>query len=140
MDQFSDARSVKTTTAAGLRNRFSMVSKCIHAGEIVVVTIREEISTHRESAALDAFHADLECGRLAGIIAENRTIFRRAETISGIHSARTGARSLDIWHVAAALESDCGTFASCADRQQTVASGCGLQLMPQEPIRGKNRA
>ena len=46
------------------------------------------------------------------------------------HSGATGTRSLDLWHVAAALESGCTAFASYDARQRKVAAGCALNLVP----------
>lgn len=97
---------------------------------------RGEITPKQEALALEAFHVDIEAGRFCPAPAENRTIFRRAEVISSMHSARTGARSLDIWHVAAALESGCDSFVSYDTRQRTVAKDCGLKLLPPEPVPG----
>jgi predicted nucleic acid-binding protein len=50
--------------------------------------------------------------------------------LSAEYSGDLGSRSLDLLHVAAALEAGCRTFASFDVRQRRVAESCGLALIP----------
>ena len=57
-------------------------------------------------------------------------MFHRAEGLSAKYAAETGARSLDILHVAAAVELDADAFASFDERQRAMARKAGLKLLP----------
>lgn len=91
---------------------------------------RGEITKEQESAAIRAFHSDVDAGRFERIPCTPSDIFLRAEQLSAKYSGETGSRSLDLWHVAAALETGCSTFASYDIRQRTIAAGCGLEMIP----------
>ena len=91
---------------------------------------RGEITKEQESAAIRAFHTDVDAGRFERISCNPGDIFLRAEQLSAKYSGETGSRSLDLWHVAAALETGCSAFASYDIRQRKVATGCGLEMIP----------
>lgn len=57
-------------------------------------------------------------------------VFRRTEFLSAEYSGDMGSRSLDLLHVAAALEAGCRAFASFDVRQRKVAESYGLALIP----------
>ena len=91
---------------------------------------RGEITQAQETAAIRTFRSDVVAGRFQLIPCELAAIFIRAEELSAQHSAELGTRSLDLWHVAAALESACTTFASYDKRQRQVAERSGLKVLP----------
>lgn len=79
---------------------------------------------------LQAIESDLAKGVLVRARYDLASVYEKAEAISAKHAASTLARSADIWHVAAALQSDCTTFASFDERQRKVAALCRLQVIP----------
>jgi predicted nucleic acid-binding protein len=91
---------------------------------------RGEITKTQESAANRAFLSDIESGVLTTCEYDLREVFLLAERLSAKHSANLGSRSLDLLHVAAALESGATHFASLDTRQRKVASSSGLKLLP----------
>jgi predicted nucleic acid-binding protein len=91
---------------------------------------RGEITKAQESAAIRAFFTDVDVGRFERISCDPRDVFLRAERLSAKYSGDTGSRSLDLWHVAAALEAGCSAFASYDARQREVAALCGLEVIP----------
>jgi len=91
---------------------------------------RGEITRTQETAAIRAFRADVDAGRFARPAYDLGAIFIRAEQLSSRHSGGIGTRSLDLLHVAAALETDCAAFASHDERQRKCAALAGLKLIP----------
>jgi hypothetical protein len=91
---------------------------------------RGELTPAQETAAIRAFSADVDAGRFERIDYDPGTIFIRAEQLSAKHSGEIGCRSLDLWHVAAALEGGFTTFVSCDARQRKAAEVSGLQVLP----------
>ncbi len=91
---------------------------------------RGEITRAQEAAAIRMFKADVDAGRFERISYDLSAVFIRAEQLSGRFSGVMGTRSLDLWHVAAALEAGCQAFASCDSRQRKAAAECGLELIP----------
>lgn len=89
-----------------------------------------EITAPQASAALRAFRADLDKGLLERSSAALPAIFLRAEKLSEKHSAKLGTRSLDLLHVAAALESGCKQFASLDASHRECARLEKLKLHP----------
>ena len=91
---------------------------------------RGEITEAEEGEAIRAFRADIEAGRLARPGYDLAEVFNRAERLSAEHSRTIGSRSLDILHVAAALECRCAGLASFDERQRRIASLAGLDVTP----------
>jgi predicted nucleic acid-binding protein len=56
-------------------------------------------------------------------------VFVRAVGISAQHSASTLARSLDVLHVAAALEAGCTSFVTADRRQAALAEAAGMAVI-----------
>ncbi len=65
---------------------------------------RGELTPRQESSAIHALDADVEAGRLVRPDYHLDAMFFRAPSLSGRHSGRHGTRSMDLLHVAAALE------------------------------------
>ncbi|MCX6960224.1 MAG: type II toxin-antitoxin system VapC family toxin [Verrucomicrobia bacterium] len=91
---------------------------------------RGEITKAQETAATRAFLSDIESGVLTPCEYDLAEVFLLSERLSGKHSAVIGSRSLDLLHVAAAMESGATHFASLDDRQRKVASLSGLKVIP----------
>ncbi len=91
---------------------------------------RGEITKTQETAAIRAFLADVDAGRFERIAYDLAAVFIRAEQLSAKWSAEIGCRSLDLWHVAAALEVGCATFVSYDARQRKAAEMSGLHVLP----------
>jgi predicted nucleic acid-binding protein len=96
---------------------------------------RGEITRAQETAAIRAFRADVAAGRMARPAYDLGAVFFRAEQLSSRHSGDIGTRSLDVLHVAAALESGCKGFASFDERQRKIAALAGLKVIPEKLAR-----
>jgi predicted nucleic acid-binding protein len=92
---------------------------------------RGEITAAQEAAAIRAFFTDVDAGRFERIDYDLGTVFIRAEKLSAKFSADVGCRSLDLWHVAAALEGGFTTFVSYDARQRKAAELSDLLVLPQ---------
>ena len=57
-------------------------------------------------------------------------VFRRADELSEKHAATEGQRTIDLLHVALALESGAKTFLSFDRRQRKLAKAAGLKVKP----------
>ena len=82
------------------------------------------------AAAWACLETDLAGGRLVRTSVSWPLAFRLAVRLSESHSAVTGARSLDILHVAAAKTLRAAEFLSFDDRQRTLATAAGLTVGP----------
>lgn len=56
-------------------------------------------------------------------------VLRRAEDLGAAFNIRIGCRSADLFHVAAAKELDCDSFASFDQNQRKMASAAGLRVV-----------
>jgi len=90
---------------------------------------RGEITAAEQRAALQTLESDLVKGILARPDYDLDFVYRRAEALSAKHAAGTLGRSVDIWHVAAALEIGCNAFSSFDDRQRKLAALSKLKLL-----------
>ena len=97
---------------------------------------RGEITAGEKNGALQAVENDIAAGILFRPDYDLAEVFRRAEAISSKHAAGTLARSADLWHVAAAIESEFTSFASFDERQRKAAGLCGLLLVPERLDKG----
>lgn len=91
---------------------------------------RQWISGSECEEVLSAIQSDLQGGVLIRPPFSAEVIFRRSERISAQHTSITGNRSLDILHVAHAVENTMGTFATFDRRQALLAKECGLGVVP----------
>ena len=57
-------------------------------------------------------------------------VFRRADELSERHAAKEGQRTIDLLHVALALECGTKTFLSFDTRQRKIAKAAGLKVKP----------
>jgi len=86
---------------------------------------RGEYNLPEAAADLDSVVADLASGALA-TLPTPVAMFQRAESLAHKYTARLGVRSLDILHVAAALELEVEAFLTFDRRQAKLARAEGL--------------
>ena len=116
--------------AAGEPFTFSHLHQIEIPNAIRLKRFRGEISRSQETTALRAFKEDVAAGRFERPVYDIGEVFSRAEQLSARHSGEIGTRSLDLLHVAAALEAGCSVFASYDDRQRKCAALSGLKVIP----------
>jgi len=124
------AEAIAIIEAAGDPLIFSHVHALEIPNAIRLKRFRGELSEAEEASALRAFRADVDAGRLARPGYELTQVFIRAERLSEKHADKIGTRSLDLLHVAAALELGCSGLASFDERQRKVAAHMGLKVSP----------
>ncbi|MCE0482730.1 MAG: type II toxin-antitoxin system VapC family toxin [Methylacidiphilales bacterium] len=91
---------------------------------------RHEMTAQTLKGGLALLDEDIRQGRLQRPVYDPGSIFRRAEVLSRLHTPATGARTLDILHVAAALEIKAIRFISFDQRQRAMAKRAGLTIVP----------
>lgn len=80
-------------------------------------------------AALAALDDDFEQGRYAPADLLWRAVLKRAADLSRLHTPTLGTRSLDVLHVASALELGMKRFVTFDDRQGQLAGAVGLKVV-----------
>ena len=93
---------------------------------------REEITPREERSAIGLVQADLASKRLQLPNYDLIQVFHRGEVLSARYAAAFGTRTLDILHVAAALEAGCKEFVSFDERQRKVAAKMRLAVIPRD--------
>jgi predicted nucleic acid-binding protein len=73
---------------------------------------------------------DLRDGLLIHTSVNWTEVFRRADELSEKHAAASGQRTMDLLHVAAALECGASAFLSFDLRQRKFAKAAGLKVKP----------
>ena len=91
---------------------------------------RKEISQFNLPASIRLLEEDVRERRLERVAIDWVMIYRRTEILSHAHTISTGARLLDILHVAAAIEIGSTRFCSFDQRQRAVAKKAGLTVLP----------
>lgn len=97
---------------------------------IYLKTGRNEISSAEAKHGLALLQHDLASGLLHAPQYDLAASFNRAEDLAVRHAAPTLARSLDILHVAIALEIECDHLVSFDNRQRAIAKRAGLKVLP----------
>lgn len=123
-------QAIEIIEAAGDPLLFSHLHGIEIPNAIRLKRFRGEISKAQEAAAIRVFLSDVDAGRLVRPDYDLAEVFLRAERLSAKHSGTIGSRSLDVWHVAAALECGCEEMASFDERQRKIARLSGLRLIP----------
>ena len=116
--------------AAGDPLIFSHVHGIEIPNAIRLKRFRGEITKAEEAAAIRVFQSDIDAGRLARPDYDLAEVFIQAERLSAKHAGDIGSRSLDVLHVAAALQCGCASLASFDERQRKIAILAGLKLLP----------
>jgi predicted nucleic acid-binding protein len=120
----------RTLRSMGAPFAYSPIHHLEISNAIRLKVFRQEITASQAAAALGAFRSDVDKGLLARTTASLPGIFLRAEKLSAKYSHQLGTRSLDLLHVAAALESGCKRFASLDSRQRECAKRERLEIHP----------
>jgi len=94
------------------------------------VTAYGELTPAECRAAFRQIDEDLRDGLLIHTPVEWTDVFRRADELSDQHAAIEGQRTIDLLHVALALESGAKTFLSFDQRQRKLAKAAGLKVKP----------
>jgi predicted nucleic acid-binding protein len=90
---------------------------------------RKEITHEECRTAFTLIEEDLAEKFLVHTAVEWTNIFRRADSLDEIAS-ETGQRTIDLIHVAMALECEAKTFLSFDNRQRKLAKASGLKVNP----------
>lgn len=96
---------------------------------ICLAAFRADISAEAMRDALASFEEDFADGRYVRADLLWRAALDRARELSEEHTPRLGCRSLDVLHVAGALELGCKRFLTFDSRQRRLASAAGLKLI-----------
>ncbi len=87
---------------------------------------RGQISPGELRSVLAWLEDDLASHRLARVHLDFANVFAQAEQLITAHAARLLCRSLDILHVACALDLECTRFVTADDRQLALAKAVGM--------------
>jgi len=90
---------------------------------------RTLITSQELRALVGHLEDDVEAHRLVETRVDLFAVFDRVAELSRVHAARLLCRSLDILHVAAALEIRCTRLVSGDDRQLALAKAVGLDVV-----------
>ncbi len=99
------------------------------ANGICLAAYRGVITKEIQAAALAAMDDDFAQGRYRQADLLWRATLKRAADLSRDHTASIGCRSLDVLHVASALELEMKHFATFDARQQQLVRLAGLKLI-----------
>jgi predicted nucleic acid-binding protein len=94
---------------------------------ICLAAFRKDVTSDALADALASFDEDFEEGRYVQADLLWRAALQRAADLSRRHTATLGCRSLDVLHVASALELQAKYFLTFDDRQQNLAQAAGLK-------------
>jgi predicted nucleic acid-binding protein len=122
--------AIAIVEAAGDPLLFSHLHEIEIPNAIRLKRFRGEITRTQETVAIQAFQADVRSGRFSRPSYDIGAVFARAAQLSAKNSGDLGTRSLDLLHVAAALEAGCTIFASLDLRQRKCAALSGLKVIP----------
>lgn len=100
---------------------------------ICLAAFRNALDAEAWSDALASFDEDIAEGRYSHADVLWRATLRRASEISRSHTRAVGCRTLDVLHVATALELGLRTFVTFDRRQRQLAKAAGLKALT--PIR-----
>lgn len=90
---------------------------------------RKALSAAQRTELERLLDLDLRAGRLASTSLDLAAVFLRAEQLSAAHTSKLLCRSLDILHVAAALELRRAELVSADERQLHLAATVGLKAI-----------
>jgi predicted nucleic acid-binding protein len=106
-----------------------------HHGRVEVINAialaahRNEITVEQAEQLQAAFDEDFAYGELVQADILWRAALNRAADLSVTQTPTLGARSLDVLHVACAVELNLRRFLTFDDRQQKLAEAAGLRLV-----------
>lgn len=117
------------------RARHSEALSITHHGKVEVgngiclAAFRRQLTPEALADALTSFDEDFTEGRYVQADLLWRAALNRAAQLSRQHTATLGCRSLDVLHVASALELGFKKFLTFDARQQSLARAAGLKLV-----------
>ena len=124
-----------SSAALSLRDRFRPPACLTHLHRAELTTawhlkiFRKELPQATVTQALADLDSDVEAGIWAAPTYELAAVFARAQTLARAHAAGLGVRTLDILHVAAALELGSRDFVTNDERQGRLAKAAGLRAV-----------
>ena len=130
------ATEVNTPQSISLVSSFTAPLPLVHFQELEVRNAlrlkqgRGELTARETTMALSDFQSDIDAGRYERPAYDLAAVFARAEVLSRDHAVLTKCRSLDVLHVAAALEIGSREFASFDERQRVMAHAADLVVLP----------
>jgi predicted nucleic acid-binding protein len=99
------------------------------ANGIALAAFRKAITTEAMADAVLSFEEDLAQGRYTEIDVLWRATLRRAADLSRTYTPKLGCRSLDVLHVATALELGLRDFVTFDGRPRQMARAVGLKAI-----------
>jgi predicted nucleic acid-binding protein len=90
----------------------------------------ERITAEQATLLWQDFTDDVALGRFKIAQVDHAAVLARTLTLSQKHTATTGTRSLDLIHIASALEIGATDFLSFDYRQRDAAKAEGLKVLP----------
>jgi uncharacterized protein len=118
------------------RSKLKGAVQVTHYGRVEIINAlslalhRSAIPASVHATALAAFQDDLARGRNILTDVAWRTVLNTAAEISRLYTPVTGCRTLDVIHVASALELNLKRFVTFDHRQQQLAKAVGLKVVP----------
>lgn len=88
-----------------------------------------QFDLHLLATTLEEFSSDFTCGHFRQADILWRAALNRAAELSQLHTPRLGTRSLDVLHVACALELKLSHFLTFDIRQRQLAQAAGLKAL-----------
>ncbi len=131
--------AVTIIEAAGDPLLFSHIHEIEIPNAIRLKRFRGEITEAEEAEAIRILRADIEAGRLLRPAYDLDAVYTLAGRLSAQHSGTVGSRSLDLLHVATALQCGCNALASFDERQRKVAILAGARCTAAIDLRNRNR-
>lgn len=89
---------------------------------------RGELDHIVATQALNDFQTEVEAGLFAPVELGFAAVCKRAELLANVYSDRLGMRTLDVMHVASALELKYREFITADARQGELAKACRLKV------------
>jgi predicted nucleic acid-binding protein len=93
-----------------------------------LAVFQNQLGAIEAGAVWQTVESDLQAGLLAAKDLMLANLFHDAESLAASHTAQTGARSLDILHIAAARLLGAEEFVTFDQRQAALAARVGLKL------------
>jgi hypothetical protein len=111
-----------------LEVRNAILQRAFHQRRSVASSQRRDIARERD-AALGRLERLLSRGTLLDVVVDFEAAINRAVGLSAAHTERSGARAIDLLHVAAALTLESEVFLTIDIGQQQVAKAAGLRVV-----------
>jgi predicted nucleic acid-binding protein len=128
-------READSEAAPRLRQQFDPPAVLTHLHRLELSNawqlklFRKEVKKAVLARAREDLQTDVDAGVWLAPAYDLADVFRRAEELSSSKTSKLGTRSLDILHVAAALELSVKTFVTGDSRQAKLASACQLHVV-----------